>query len=186
MKTRPQRLVVLFLLSSALLASGCRATWGTLDPAVVRSARATLHRQDFPPLEEYEEVHRDPEPRGTIGEAILGTVLAIFPGVIVHGTGHFYAGDRSTARKLSRVGQFGYLLTGAGVGLGFGAHAAMEEDLDGLGVSLYSGAAVVGGAGILYLLSAWVYDVVDTPRAVLSGGRPPARTEWVDALDLFD
>ncbi|MEM7235304.1 MAG: hypothetical protein AAF517_24220, partial [Planctomycetota bacterium] len=131
MNSRPWlRLALLLALTSASI--GCRSRWTVVDPRLAVAARQSLADGDFPQLEHDEEDPRKYEPGGTVGEAILGVTLAIFPGVIVHGVGHYYAGDYDTARKVNRIGQFGYLLGGIGAGLAAGGYFAGEEDLDGL------------------------------------------------------
>ncbi|MCZ6793378.1 MAG: hypothetical protein O7J95_07175 [Planctomycetota bacterium] len=183
---------VLFLLVipvASACGSGCQVRWGVVDPQLAIQARRSIYEQEIPTFEELEEFHRDElEERrgGSIGGVIIGELLAIFPGMLIHGAGHWYAGDQQTARQLSRVGQFGYLLTALGGGMAIGGHFAQEEDLHGLAISGYSTGAVVGAAGLTYFLTAWIYDMIDTPRAVLSGGRPPPRSDFVEALDFFD
>ncbi len=157
-----------------------------IDADLVLAAQRSVRDRRFPRLDEFEEEEVE-ESKGSIGHAIVGELLAIFPGVIAHGVGHYYAGDRKTAKKLSRIGQFGYLLTAAGGGLGYLGYLADDEDAvpDGYAYTLYTSGGLVGGAGLAYFFTAWIYDMVDTPRAVLSGGRPPPRSRFVESLDIF-
>lgn len=184
---RPGRRALLSLLAAVLLfaVSGCRLGWVGVDPDLALAARRSVYRQELPRLEEFEEEPREEEEKGGWGDVIVAELLAIFPGILVHGMGHLYAGDRETFSTLSSVGQFGYLLTAVGGGLVTAGHFANEEDLTGLSISLFASGGIVGGAGVGYLLAAWGYDLYDTPRAVLSGGEPPPRTPFVESMDIF-
>lgn len=171
---------------------GCRLSWGPVDTALAIRARAALYDspQEFPPLEEFEEEPRyeASRSRGSIGGVILGELLAVFPGLIVTGLGHYYAGDDATGSRLLRMGQLGYALAAVGGGIGAGGYFASKDDTledTALPISLYVTGGVIGGAGVGYVLVAWIYDIIDTPRAVLSGGRPPPRTGFVEDLDIF-
>jgi hypothetical protein len=179
----------LFLLSPLLLAMvGCQLQWGGVDPGAVSQARLALRSQEdkFPFFDEPELPAEEQEETGSVGEVILGELLAIFPGVLIHGMGHFYAGDTKTGGQLLRVGGTGYLLAGIGGGLFTGGYF-LDHDTDqrGLAYSLYGTGGFIGGVGVLFILAAWGYDLIDTPRAVLSGGRPPPRSDFVDSLDVF-
>lgn len=179
-----------WVLVPALLleSSGCRMSWGTVDPQLVSQARlvAQEREEEYPFFDEPRPPPREHGERGSLGEVILGELLAIFPGVLVHGTGHYYAGDYKTARQLLRVGGFGYLLTAIGGGLVTGGYFLDEgDDLPGFAYSLYGTGGLIGVTGVFFFLTAWGYDLVDTPRAVRSGGRPPPRSEFVESLDLI-
>ena len=187
--TAPARRTLSLLLCTTvcIAPAGCALRFSAVDPALALAARRAVYAQDeLPRLEEFEEEPREHARRGTIGQAIIGELLAIFPGILIHGIGHYYAGDRETAGKLSRIGQFGYLATGLGAGLITAGVYAYDEDLRGLAYSLYGSGGAVGAFGVGYLLVAWGYDLIDTPRAVLSGGEPPPRSKFVDSLDFFD
>lgn len=164
--------------------SGCGLPGGRIDLGAVLGARqALLQAPERLPLES--EEHPAPEIPEPSGSVILGELLAIFPGVLVHGIGHYYAGDYPTAGRLSRIGQFGYVLTAVGGGLGVGGYYLDQNDQKGFAYSLYATGGTVALAGICYLFTAWIYDMVDTPRAVLSGGAPPPRSPFVESLDIF-
>jgi len=80
--------------------------------------------------------------------------IALVPGAIIHGAGHFYAGKTTT----------GFLLLGAeGVGayLAFlSAIASFPEGEDSADVELW------GFVGFVLFAGSWVYDVVMSPIAV--------------------
>lgn len=169
---------------------GCGAVPRALDLASVRRARLGF--------EEYYEKYPigDARPEkvaeggASLGAIVLGEAIAIFPGLLVPGLGHFYAGDGETGRKLLRIGQTGYLFAGIGAGLcagGYFLDEADEEDRwNGFAYGLYAAGGLSGVIGVGFLLSAWVFDIVDTPRAVSSGGEPPPRTPFVESMDIFD
>lgn len=94
-----RRLGVLGLLIAASGLSGCTIGFETLDLALVeRASTAFADRSSRHPLAPNEEVVSSAPP-GT-GSVILGELIAIFPGFIVKGLGHYYAGDAKTATKL--------------------------------------------------------------------------------------
>ena len=59
-------------------------------------------------------------------------------------------------------------------------------DFRGYTYTLYGSGALFGVIGVGYLLTGWVYDLVDTPRALESGGKPPPKTPFVKNLNFFD
>ena len=174
-----------------VLASGCAISFESIDVRAVVAARAGVEQFDNDaesepyPRPSDEDIDRGEEQPRARRSAFLGTLLAIFPGLLVPGTGHYYAGDRKTARQLFRVGETGLVLTAVGGGLVVGGIAAGESDLVGTSISLYVTGGGIAGIGLTYLLSAWIYDIIDTPRAARSGGRPPPRTPFVEGLDIF-
>lgn len=160
-----------------------------LDLQLVREARLALGAPQGRARAEPEEAEEAP---GT-GQAILGELLAIFPGVLVSGLGHYYAGDAATARRLNRVGLVGEGFLLAGAGMGVGGYFILEdaEDLDDdfgqvtAGSLLVGVGGALGVAGLLPFLTAWFYDMIDTPRAVLSGGQPAPTPEILKGVDYF-
>ena len=194
----PSRWTSVTLLIALACLSGCSLSRPRINAHAVEAAREALAQNErdlyYGEADDDWDDDDDEEEKPGIGTVIIAEALAIFPGVLVHGMGHWYAGDKRTFRRLSRMGQVGYVLTAVGGGLVVGGYALDKDDSEALGQSLtdpvaytlYGTGGVAGGIGVLYLLSAWVYDMIDTPRAVLSGGRPPARSPFVDALDIFE
>ena len=137
--------------------------------------------------EHWEQPESSRANRGGLGEVILGEVIAIFPGAIVPGLGHYYAGDYRTSSQLRRVGGLGLALSAIGGGLiTGGVYLDDEEDVpNGYAYGLYGTGGTIGGIGLIYYLTAWWYDIIDTPRAVRTGGRPPPRSEFVESLDFL-
>lgn len=164
------------------MTSGCALSGGRIDPDLVARARASaaswpavssparqgLYERD---AREYDPIEEEVEEEEH-GSVFVAELLAIFPGFFVHGLGHTYAGDRETARRLRRMGEWGWAFTAVGAGAITGAYFA-DRSSDGIfPISLYVAGGAAGGVGVGYLLSAWVMDIYDTPRAVRSGGRP--------------
>jgi hypothetical protein len=180
-----------FLLSTSWMLAGCQIGLDTLDVSSVRGARMALAEADRYPTPRDEtrpSSRRSEPPPASTGSVILGELIAIFPGLIVHGLGHDYAGDHQTARRLRHIGGFGYVMAAAGAGMCTGAYYLdnSTDYADGFAYSLYGAGGVIGVAGVGYVLFAWFYDMIDTPRAVETGGRPPPRSKIIEDLDIFD
>jgi hypothetical protein len=166
-------------LSVLAFPAGCASPFEAIDRGLAVEARMAL-RQERPPAspvgDEEEEGNIRPydQNKGT-KSVILGELLAIFPGFFWHGLGHTYAGDHKTAREIRGTGEWGYLLTALGGGLLIGGYFLDQEDSiwNGYAISLYVTGGVAAGVGAGFWLTAWFYDMIDTPRAVESGGRPP-------------
>lgn len=175
------------LLLPAVCFSGCALHWGSLDLVAIQDARRGLDHFEKHPIRAPEKAEEDAPSTGSV---ILGELIAIFPGFFVHGLGHHYAGDYKTARRLSHIGQLGYLLTAVGGGLVVGGYYIDKGDdknnYQGIVYSMYGAGGTIGVIGIGYFLVAWFYDMIDTPRAVESGGEPPRRTPMLDSMDLFE
>ncbi|MBI4602980.1 MAG: hypothetical protein HY721_13565 [Planctomycetes bacterium] len=184
--SRSVRLVVSLASGGIWLAAapGCGLRSGRIELDLVSSARLALAELQRVPPPPGDEDLGPWEPRK--GSVVVGELLAIFPGLLVHGLGHYCAGDYSTAARLRHVGELGYLLTAAGGGLGAGAYFLDQADQEGFAYGLYATGGAVALAGVTYFFTAWIYDMIDTPRAVRTGGEPPPRSEFIEALDLFD
>jgi len=181
----------LLIAGTSTAGTGCRSGFETLDVFTVRSARAAFqqHYEQYPLKRKEEAIPPAEQPAGgSTGSIILGELIAIFPGLIVQGLGHSYAGDHKTARHLRHIGEFGYVMTAVGGGLVIGGYY-LDKSTDwaqGYVYALYGTGGTIGVVGVGYILIAWIYDMIDTPRAVETGGRPPPRSEFIESLDLFD
>lgn len=167
-----------------LAVAGC-ASLESIDLSLAREARLALSQERPPPMQDDEEF--EPEEEAPQKSVLVAELLAIFPGLFWHGLGHQYAGDQKTAKELRKAGQWGYLLTAVGGGLAVGAYYLDEstDDWDGTVLSLYIAGGLAGGTGTAIFLTVWFYDMIDTPRAVRSGGRPPRRTPFTRDLEEF-
>ena len=119
---------------------------------------------------------------GSLFDVVVAELIAIGPGMIVQGLGHRYAGDYKTAGQLMRVGGVGIGLSGLSFGL---VAAGREISEDWIGGAVSGAGYGIGVIGVGYYLSAWFYDIYDTPRAVRSGGRSPPDSPFVDSLDFI-
>lgn len=119
---------------------------------------------------------------GSLFDVVVAELIAIGPGMIVQGLGHRYAGDYKTAGQLMRVGGVGIGLSGLSFGL---VAAGREISQDWIGGAVSGAGYGIGVFGVGYYLSAWFYDIYDTPRAVRSGGRSPPDSPFVDSLDFI-
>jgi hypothetical protein len=87
----------------------------------------------------------------------MAVFYAIIPGVVVHGSGHFYAGRTKTGLLLLETEV-------AGTGLVFLAGLAGFAESEGGESSIDP--ELWGFAGLLLFVGSWVYDVVMSPIAV--------------------
>ena len=188
------------LVITNLFGSGCSlGEWRLRVDAVDRArvALAQLTERDLYYRDEEEDeragAEDDDGTAASVGHVIVAELIAIFPGMFIHGLGHLYAGDDQTFGRLSNLGQLGYVLTVVGGGLAVGGYYLDEDDTELLGqdltdptaYSLYAAGGVAGGIGLTYFFTAWFYDMIDTPRAVISGGRPPPRSKFIEALEII-
>jgi len=83
---------------------------------------------------------------------------ALVPGLVVHGVGHFYAGDKTA----------GWVLVGGEVlGLCLIAYAAgARSDYKPLSSDLDDEAETIGYFGLGLFVGTWIYDVIGAPLAV--------------------
>jgi len=183
--------VVSLLVAVAVpLLSGCEIGLDTLDLSTVRNARAGFqeHFEKYPVGAKRHTEEVGASKGGSLGDVIVGELIAIFPGFFVHGLGHYYAKDYQTSRQLRSIGEIGWLFSAIGGGLIVGGYYLDENDDDkwqGTVYSLYGSGSFFGLVGVGYLMVAWFYDMIDTPRAVETGGEPPPRSRFVESLDFF-
>lgn len=85
-------------------------------------------------------------------------IIAIVPGSVVHGAGHFYAGKTRTA-----IGLFGAGIVGAGLTL-TGALENIFEGMEGSENNDGADAALIIGLGLF--AGSWIYDIIGAPHAV--------------------
>ncbi len=160
-----------------------------LDEASILRARAayrdrvslvSIQTQDDP--DDKWPAEQPSDRAGSFLDVVVAELIAIGPGMIVQGLGHRYAGDYKTAGQLMRVGGVGIGLSGLSFGLVAGGREISE---DWIGAAVSGAGYGIGVIGVGYYLSAWLYDIYDTPRAVRSGGRSPPDSPFVDSLDFI-
>lgn len=90
---------------------------------------------------------------------LAGELLAIFPGLFIHGMGHRYAGNTDRANEIFTM-EVTSLLT---AGLGGGLWAIGDsEDKEAVEITGFVG---MGVGGVVFL-GTWIYDLVYTPGEV--------------------
>lgn len=91
--------------------------------------------------------------------ALVGELLAIFPGILVHGMGHRYAGNSQKADEILTMEAYALLTSGLGGGLyGIG----VSQDAKAVEIAGWVG---IGVGGVAFL-GTWIYDLVYTPSEV--------------------
>lgn len=121
----------------------------------------------------------------------IGVLLAIFPGILVHGLGHYYAGNDERFRDLLQEEGLGLLFLSLGAGLLFLGFSENDtsRDKDGAektyrqvsSIISFVGGSVSGLLGTFLFLGSWVKDIYDTPAAVRNAN---AGLAWEDESDL--
>ena len=96
----------------------------------------------------------------------VGFLLTIFPGVLWHGVGHRYAGDREKAEELEQFEALSLLSGGIGTGFYFAGEEAGRKDVNSLKLSFYISAGTFGAFGAIGFLGSWLYDILYTPAAI--------------------
>jgi hypothetical protein len=99
-------------------------------------------------------------------------LTSIFPGVVVHGTGHFVAGDRKTGYRLLAMEGMGLGLTGVGVAalVATGASRHLSPPIFALPV-----------AGLGLVLVSWLADVQGVTMPAGWRGAPTLTASWLEA-----
>ncbi|NIN00599.1 MAG: hypothetical protein GTO24_21690 [candidate division Zixibacteria bacterium] len=85
----------------------------------------------------------------------MAVFYSFFPGVLVHGSGHFYAGKAGIGSALLGFEAAGALL------LYFGSLSAFQ------GSSHQNDTDAMGYMGLVLFAGSWVYDLVDSPIVVV-------------------
>jgi TM2 domain-containing membrane protein YozV len=95
----------------------------------------------------------------------MAAFYSVIPGVLVHGSGHFYAGKEGTGSALLGLEAAGVLL------LYFGSLSAFQ------GSSHQNDTDAMGYIGLALFAGSWVYDMVGSPIAVVRRNRYIKETE---------
>ncbi|MBI3726213.1 hypothetical protein HY251_19970 [bacterium] len=112
---------------------------------------------------------------------LLAEVLAIFPGIFVHGLGNLYAGNGDRAQELMGEEGLGLGALGVATGLGFLAaeshrhadHSHGAEEILGRieEASGFLGVAGFAGFGAVYFFDSWIRDMIEAPGAARERNR---------------
>jgi hypothetical protein len=107
---------------------------------------------------------------------LLAVLLAIFPGIFVHGLGNLYAGKSSRAEELMGEEAIGVAAMGISAGLNFLAfqengHAEHSKGVEKVygrmsEVSEYLGGGATGIFGTAFFFDSWIKDIMEAPGAV--------------------
>jgi len=95
---------------------------------------------------------------------ILAFIIALFPGVIIHGSGHYYVGKPKTGTLLLTVELLSIAAVGAGmilVALG----ATLKAITLGKGdvSEIFSPVGILVYGGTLGFIFSWIYDIIGAP-----------------------
>jgi hypothetical protein len=159
-----------------LVCVGCSQPFTPIDRSLAAEARLALFQERPPPSEEEENLVPGAGKEKPRKSVVVAELLAIFPGLFWHGLGHQYAGDDKTAKEIRNLGHWGYLLGAIGGGLVVGGYFLDRNsgsEWEPYAITLYVTGGITGGAGAGLFLAAWFYDMIDTPRAIRTGGQPP-------------
>lgn len=97
----------------------------------------------------------------------LSVTLAVVPGVVIHGMGHYYAGRAGTGLVLTMLEVGAGALIGIGASNGLDEFDKLQDDMkipDGIGTVTRAEGMIVGGT--VLFLTTWLYDLLGAPKAV--------------------
>ncbi len=100
----------------------------------------------------------------------VGELLAIFPGIIVHGMGHRYAENYEKANEILAMELYSLLPMGLGAAL-----YAIGESEDAEAVEITGWIGI--GVGAVPFIGTWIYDLVYTPSEVRRFNRRISRKD---------
>jgi len=95
---------------------------------------------------------------------IVPVALSLCPGIVIHGSGHFAAGDTKTAKNL-------LVMEGAGLGLLFGGITLLALSGASEGASVPS--ILAAGSGLSLFFESWLLDVYGA-AGIAAGSSAPA------------
>lgn len=110
----------------------------------------------------------EPRPEDEPAGSVAGGLLAVFPGVLVHGTGHWYVGDTPTAARLLIAELAGVVLVVGSELLG-----AATNDSGELGAPR----RLLTYAGGLLFFGSWAADIVGSFKGATSFDGDSSRTD---------
>ena len=107
----------------------------------------------------------------------MAATLAVAPGVIVHGSGHFYAGRPLTGALLLAAEAAGVYLAYQGAMDVFDLVENVDfETLDNYeGTARLSRGVGMAAGGVLLFLTSWFYDISGAPAAAAATARAKQR-----------
>lgn len=157
-------LIILYILSSNVQAeNNISVSYSpmnithSMDVAVRSNSLNYLYAQESSASDTINKKVNEPKPV-KLKSPTTALVIALVPGSVVHGAGHFYAGKTKTA-----IGLFGAEIIGAGLTL-LGAIGNAFEGIEGSESKGGADAALIIGVG--FFAGSWIYDVIGSPFAV--------------------
>jgi hypothetical protein len=109
---------------------------------------------------------------------LIAELLAIFPGILIHGLGNLYAGKTDRAGDLMAEEGIGIAAMGVGAGLcylgyaenGHSEHSHGWEKIDGRieEVSEFAGGGAAGIFGTAFFFDSWIEDMLEAPGAAIA------------------
>lgn len=138
------------------------------------------------------EIKSDPGVPGVPGRVqeeerspVLATILAVFPGIVLHGLGNLYAGNTEKAEDLMAEEGLSVVAMGASAGLtylayaenGHAEHSHGAEKVYGRfeEASEYLGGGVLGVIGVGAFFHSWIKDVIDAGSSAEAHNREVRR-----------
>lgn len=104
-------------------------------------------------------------------EPVVAFAVALIPGSVVHGLGHYYAGDPETGKTLLVTEGVSLVLVLVG-----GAILSSPDLFGGCSSDCVIGAISLS-AGTIGFVGSWVYDVIGSPFAAQRYNRKLEKTE---------
>lgn len=129
----------------------------SMDMAVRSNSLNYLYAQESSASDTINKKVNEPKPV-KLKSPTTALVIALVPGSVVHGAGHFYAGKTGTA-----FGLFGAEIIGAGL-IYAGVLGSIFEGMEGSEKRGGEDAALIIGLGLF--AGSWVYDVIASPLVV--------------------
>lgn len=136
---------------------GCgKSILHSMDLAMSRGSFTDLYTQGQSRIDSsYKEQTRPDSLR--LKNPDIALLIAILPGSVVHGAGHFYAG-----KPLTGVALLGLEIIGTGL-VFFGAVEGLGEAMEGGSKGNPEGTILIGFS--LFLFS-WIYDIIGAPLTI--------------------
>jgi hypothetical protein len=97
----------------------------------------------------------------------MAVFYAIIPGLVVHGAGHFYAGEKTTGWILVAGETLSLAMLTYCIGVGIG------QSTDG--ATSNGSSELVGIVGATLFMGTWIYDIIGAPLSVIKENREPSK-----------
>lgn len=156
--------MVAVLALASLAQAGTISVFLSSGKPILHSMDLTMNRGSFTYLytqgqSRIESIYKNQKPPDTLRlkNPNIALLIAILPGSVVHGAGHFYAG-----KPLTGVALLGLEIIGTGL-VFFGAVEGLGEAMEGGSKGNPEGTMLIGLS--LFLFS-WIYDIIGVPLTI--------------------